>query len=188
MSPAEPSYLIGGGRPLKGTVAVSGSKNAALYAIAAGLLTADTLTLNNVPRIADIDEMAELLRSIGSQVEVDGETVRIATPEITCTAPPADQVLRLRASFLLMGPLLARAGAEVQRGLEEGHARIDRYTLVSPLGEGGFGTVWLASQEEPVRRGRPQECLPMPAESRAGIRAAARATTETCAGAGSSAG
>ena len=110
MSPAEPSYLIGGGRPLKGTVAVSGSKNAALYAIAAGLLTADTLTLTNVPRIADIDEMAELLRSIGSQVEVDGETVRIATPEITCTAPPADQVLRLRASFLLMGPLLARAG------------------------------------------------------------------------------
>ncbi|MEI6135844.1 MAG: UDP-N-acetylglucosamine 1-carboxyvinyltransferase [Chloroflexota bacterium] len=107
---SEQSYVIAGGRPLRGAITVSGSKNAALYAIAAGLLTADTLTLRNVPRIADIDEMAELLRGLGSHVEIDGETVRIATPEITCTAPPADQVLRLRASFLCMGPLLARAG------------------------------------------------------------------------------
>ena len=110
MSPAEPSYVISGGRPLRGAVTVSGSKNAALYAIAAGLLTADTLTLTNVPRIADIDEMAELIRGLGARVQVDGETVRISTPEITSTAPPAEQVLRLRASFLVMGPLLARGG------------------------------------------------------------------------------
>ena len=110
MSPAEECYVIGGGRPLRGDVAVSGSKNAALYAIAAGLLTAEPLTLTNVPRIADIDELAEILRALGSQIEVDGETVRIATPEITSTAPPAEQVMRLRASFLVMGPLLARRG------------------------------------------------------------------------------
>ncbi len=110
MSSVEQAYVIGGGRPLQGTVEVSGSKNAALYAIAAGLLTAETLTLTNVPRIADIDEMAELLRVLGSHVEIEGETVRISTPEITCTAPPAEQVLRLRASFLVMGPLLARTG------------------------------------------------------------------------------
>ena len=110
MSPAEQCYVISGGRPLRGDVTVSGSKNAALYAIAAGLLTADTLTLTNVPQIADIDEMAEILRGLGSHVEIDGETVRISTPVITSTAPPAEQVMRLRASFLVMGPLLARSG------------------------------------------------------------------------------
>jgi len=110
VSPAEQCYVIGGGRPLRGDVAVSGSKNAALYAIAAGLLTADTLTITNVPRIADIDEMAEILRELGARIEVDGETVRISTPSITSTAPSADMVMRLRASFLVMGPLLARQG------------------------------------------------------------------------------
>ena len=110
MSPVEPCYVIGGGRPLRGDVTVSGSKNAALYAVAAGLLTADTLTLRNVPEIADIEEMAEILRGLGSTVSIDGETLTIATPTITSTAPPAEQVLRLRASFLVMGPLLARAG------------------------------------------------------------------------------
>ena len=107
---AEQCYVIGGGRPLRGDVTVSGSKNAALYAVAAGLLTADTLTLTNVPRIADIEEMADILRELGSHVEIDGETVRISTPTITSTAPSADLVMRLRASFLVMGPLLGRAG------------------------------------------------------------------------------
>ncbi len=110
MPPAEQCYVIGGGRPLRGDVTVSGSKNAALYAVAAGLLTADTLTLTNVPRIADIEEMAEIMRLLGSTVEIEGETVRISTPVITSTAPPADLVMRLRASFLVMGPLLARQG------------------------------------------------------------------------------
>ena len=110
MSPAEQCYVIQGGRPLHGDVTVSGSKNAALYAVAAGLLTADTLTLTNVPRIADIEEMAEILRELGSHVEIEGETVRISTPTIISTAPPAEMVMRLRASFLVMGPLLARAG------------------------------------------------------------------------------
>ena len=110
MSAQEPCYVITGGRPLRGAVAVSGSKNAALYALAAGLLASDTLTLTNVPRIADIEEMAEILRALGARVEIEGETVRIATPAVASTAPPAELVVRLRASFLVMGPLLARCG------------------------------------------------------------------------------
>ncbi|MGE3855708.1 MAG: UDP-N-acetylglucosamine 1-carboxyvinyltransferase [Dehalococcoidia bacterium] len=109
MSPVEECFVIAGGRPLRGDVTVSGSKNAALYAVAAGLLTADTLTLRDVPAIDDIEELAEILRGLGSRVEIEGETVRISTPTITSTAPPAEQVMRLRASFLVMGPLLARA-------------------------------------------------------------------------------
>ncbi len=110
MSDVHERYVIDGGRPLHGEVAVSGSKNAALYAVAAGLLTDEQVTLRNVPRIADIGEMAALCQSVGSEVSIDGDTVRMRTPSFTTTAPPADLVAKLRASFLVMGPLLARAG------------------------------------------------------------------------------
>jgi len=103
-------YLITGGTPLRGEVAVSGSKNAALYTLPAALLTSEPVTLRNVPRIADISELAEICRAVGSRVEIDGETVHMHTPEITSTSPPAELVSRLRASFLLMGALLGRTG------------------------------------------------------------------------------
>lgn len=89
---------------------VSGSKNAALYTLPAALLTSEPVTLRNVPRIADIREMAELCESVGAQVEIEGETVRMITPAITSIAPPADLVAKIRASFLLMGALLGRVG------------------------------------------------------------------------------
>ena len=103
-------YVIQGGRPLEGDVTVSGSKNAALYTLPAALLTSEPVTLRNVPRIADIREMAELCESVGAQVEIEGETVRMVTPAVTSIAPPADLVAKIRASFLLMGALLGRAG------------------------------------------------------------------------------
>lgn len=102
--------VIRGGRPLTGRVTVSGSKNASLYALAAGLLTAEPVTLRRVPAIADIGEMAEVLRSLGARVTVEHETVHIEARDITERAAPADQVAALRASFLVMGPLLARFG------------------------------------------------------------------------------
>jgi UDP-N-acetylglucosamine 1-carboxyvinyltransferase len=102
--------VIRGGHPLRGRVTVSGSKNASLYALAAGLLTAEPVTLRHVPAIADIGEMAEVLRALGAQVAVDGETVHIEARDITERAAPPDQVAALRASFLVMGPLLARFG------------------------------------------------------------------------------
>ncbi|MDA0352214.1 MAG: UDP-N-acetylglucosamine 1-carboxyvinyltransferase [Chloroflexi bacterium] len=103
-------FVIRGGRPLKGEVAVSGSKNAALYTLAAGLLSADPVTIRNVPEIADIGEMADVCRALGAEVEVDGTTVYIQAREFTATAPPTALVMALRASFLVMGPVLARAG------------------------------------------------------------------------------
>jgi len=103
-------YVIRGGRPLVGEITVSGSKNAALYTLPAALLTAEPVTIRNVPRIADIREMADICEAVGSQVEFDGETLRMHTPQITSTVPPPDLVARLRASFLMMGALLGRAG------------------------------------------------------------------------------
>jgi len=102
--------VIRGGTPLRGRVAVSGSKNAALYALAAALLTAEPVVLRNVPEIADIGEMAEVLRDLGAAVSIDGTTVSIEARELTKTVADAERVAALRASFLVMGPLLARLG------------------------------------------------------------------------------
>ena len=95
---------------MRGEVQVSGSKNASLYTLAAALLTADPVTIRNAPEIADIGEMADVCRSLGAEVELDGTTVHLQAREFTSTAPPMDQVMALRASFLVMGPLLAREG------------------------------------------------------------------------------
>ena len=102
--------VIHGGRPLRGSITVSGSKNAALYAVAAGLLTADPVILHNVPEIADIGEMVELLRSLGARVERSGTDVRIEASEITATEAPHEHVAALHASFPVLGPLLSRFG------------------------------------------------------------------------------
>ncbi|MSQ30077.1 MAG: UDP-N-acetylglucosamine 1-carboxyvinyltransferase [Dehalococcoidia bacterium] len=103
-------YVIHGGRPLHGEVTVSGSKNAALYALAAALLTPDTVVLRNVPRIADIEEMAAVLRALGAEVTIGGETVTLHAATFTTTVAPAELVAKLRASFLVVGALLGRAG------------------------------------------------------------------------------
>ena len=102
--------LIRGGRPLRGSVAVSGSKNAALYTLAAALLTADPVTIHNAPEIADIGEMSELLRALGASVDVSGSDVHVHADQLTQTLAPAEHVVALRASFLVMGPLLGRLG------------------------------------------------------------------------------
>ncbi|MEE8421360.1 MAG: UDP-N-acetylglucosamine 1-carboxyvinyltransferase [Dehalococcoidia bacterium] len=102
--------VIRGGRPLQGSIVASGSKNAALYAIAAALLTADPVTIRNAPAIADIGEMADLLRALGARVEQSGDELEIQAAELTEHRAPDEHVLALRASFLVMGPLLAREG------------------------------------------------------------------------------
>jgi UDP-N-acetylglucosamine 1-carboxyvinyltransferase len=106
----EERLIIRGGVPLRGSIPAAGSKNAALYAVAAGLLTADTVVLRNVPEVADIVEMGRLLEALGATVAIEGSAVTIQAPELTETHAPADLVASTRASFLVMGPLLARLG------------------------------------------------------------------------------
>ena len=101
---------IVGGRPLRGRIPASGSKNAALYALAAALLTAEPVRLHNVPEIRDIGEMGRLFESLGAEVAVEGEDVTIDAGGVTETLADPERVVALRASFLVMGPLLARFG------------------------------------------------------------------------------
>ncbi len=109
---------IKGGRELKGEIAVSGSKNACLPAMAAALLTDKPLTLRNVPRLADISTMIQLLEQHGVEVNAapgenghaHGTTLTLRADRITSTTAPYDIVRKMRASVLVLGPLLAREG------------------------------------------------------------------------------
>ncbi len=110
---------IRGGRPLKGEIQVSGAKNAALPLMAAALLTDDALTLTNIPALADIATLSGLLAQLGveqsSGTAADGtRSLTLHARQITSTRAPYDLVRKMRASVLVLGPLLAREGhAEV---------------------------------------------------------------------------
>jgi len=108
----ERAIRIVGGTPLRGDVTIGGSKNAALPALAATLLTSDECTLQNVPDLADIHNMVLLLRSLGAEVDVDRQRrrVRVRAASITRFAAPPELVAKMRASFLVAGPLLTRFG------------------------------------------------------------------------------
>lgn len=101
-----------GGRPLKGRVRIGGAKNAMLPIMAAALLTDEPCILENVPILNDIYVMADLLRALGAEVQIDEEQhhVRIHAHDIKSTTPPEDLVGKMRASFLVSGPILARVG------------------------------------------------------------------------------
>jgi UDP-N-acetylglucosamine 1-carboxyvinyltransferase len=103
-------FVITGGTPLHGEIATSGSKNSALPALAAALLTDEPVTLHRIPRVRDIRTMQRLLVDIGSTVDVSGETVRMTTPRIVSPEAPYELVKTMRASSLVLGPLVARCG------------------------------------------------------------------------------
>jgi UDP-N-acetylglucosamine 1-carboxyvinyltransferase len=103
---------IEGGRTLSGAVAVEGNKNAALPLMAACLLTGEACEITNVPRIRDVEVMADLLRGLGASVEGAGTTtLRIQCADVAADCPDPALVGRLRGSVLLLGPLLARRGS-----------------------------------------------------------------------------
>ena len=102
--------VIEGGVPLRGEVRVSAAKNAALPLLAASLLSAEPVVLENVPRLADIATIRALLERLGTEIEDrDGHTV-VRTPTLQSIEAPYDLVSTMRASVLVLGPLLARAG------------------------------------------------------------------------------
>ena len=103
---------IRGGAPLHGTVRISGAKNAALKALAASLLTDEEVTLIGAPMIADVLSMADLLRALGAEVEIDPlhERVRVRAEHVTRTDAPPHLFKATRASVVVAGPMLARVG------------------------------------------------------------------------------
>ncbi len=103
-------FVITGGAPLHGEIPTSGSKNSALPALAAALLTDEPVMLRRIPRVRDIRTMQRLLVDIGSQVEETEGAVRLHTPHIVCPEAPYELVKTMRASSLVLGPLVARSG------------------------------------------------------------------------------
>jgi UDP-N-acetylglucosamine 1-carboxyvinyltransferase len=103
-------FAIVGGTALRGEIPAGGSKNAALPALAAALLTEEPVTLRRIPRVRDIRTMQRLLVDIGCKVESEGETVRLQAQAITYPEAPYELVKTMRASSLVLGPLLARCG------------------------------------------------------------------------------
>jgi UDP-N-acetylglucosamine 1-carboxyvinyltransferase len=108
---------IQGGRPLRGAIPISGAKNAALPLMAASLLTEETLTLTNLPHLADIASLATLLAQHGVAISMNGaapnggesgKVLALTARDITNTTAPYDLVRKMRASVLVLGPLLAR--------------------------------------------------------------------------------
>lgn len=104
-----PKFIVQGGKPLSGSVSVSGSKNAALPIIAAAMLIKGKTILKNVPHIADVYSMIELVEKIGVKTQFENNTLHIDATTIDNQPLLTKQVRRMRASILLLGPLLARA-------------------------------------------------------------------------------
>jgi UDP-N-acetylglucosamine 1-carboxyvinyltransferase len=105
------SFVIEGGRPLSGRVRAAGNKNGALPVLAACLLTSEPVVLSNVPRIRDVETMIALITALGADAEWTGENeVRVHAAGVSSYELDAELSSRIRASFLLAGPLLARLG------------------------------------------------------------------------------
>src|SRR3989440_1006759 len=109
---AAESFAIEGGRPLSGRIQAAGNKNGALPTLAACLLTSEPVVLRNVPRIVDVDTMIDLLNDVGADAEWTAQNeVHVHAVDISKSELDEELCSRMRASFLLAGPLLARVGS-----------------------------------------------------------------------------
>jgi UDP-N-acetylglucosamine 1-carboxyvinyltransferase len=103
-------FVIQGGVPLRGTIEASGAKNSALPALAACLLTADAVTLDRIPPVRDIATMQQLLEYAGAKISIEGERVTVKAERLEHAEAPYELVKTMRASSLVLGPLVARSG------------------------------------------------------------------------------
>ena len=111
------SIWIQGGKPLNGDIQISGAKNSALTLLPCALLTAEPLTLGNLPRLADVDSFGHLLNELGVSTRIAGakrgeitRRMTLTADDIVSTVAPYDMVRKMRASILVLGPMLARMG------------------------------------------------------------------------------
>jgi UDP-N-acetylglucosamine 1-carboxyvinyltransferase len=108
---ANVQYIVEGGSRLSGTIRPAGNKNAALPILCAALLTRDPVTLENVPRIRDIETLVDLIRTVGAEIAWTGDnTLRIHAKDVRAASLDPELCVRIRASILLAAPLLARCG------------------------------------------------------------------------------
>jgi len=106
-------FVIRGGNPLIGTIRVSGAKNSALPSMAAAILTEDEITLENIPQVRDINTERKLLSSMGAEIWVDDakpDRVKICCRTLSDPVATYEIVKTMRASSLVLGPLIARTG------------------------------------------------------------------------------
>jgi UDP-N-acetylglucosamine 1-carboxyvinyltransferase len=134
------SIIVTGGRPLSGEVRVGGAKNSALKLMAAALLAPGVSMLRNVPDIADVAVMTEVLEHLGARVERIDHTLRVDATELTSHEAPYELVARMRASTCVLGSLIGRLGrahVAMPGGCNIGSRKVDMH--IAGLGELGIG-------------------------------------------------
>lgn len=124
------AFKIKGGKSLKGTIEIKGAKNATLPLLICSLLTKEKLTIHNVSQLSDIKVLIELLRGLGTDVQIKNDTVHLTTPKITNTNAPYELLSKMRAGFWVIGPLLGRMGkahVSLPGGCALGARKLDIY-------------------------------------------------------------
>ncbi|HAD68519.1 MAG TPA: UDP-N-acetylglucosamine 1-carboxyvinyltransferase, partial [Acinetobacter radioresistens] len=104
-------FVINGGIKLQGEVRISGAKNAALPLLAATILAETPITLTNVPNLKDVNTLVELIAGLGISISYSGDTVKADTSTLNNQFAPYELVKTMRASILVLGPLVARYGS-----------------------------------------------------------------------------
>ena len=124
------AFKIIGGQKLQGEIEIKGAKNATLPLIICSLLTDQTITIHNVSQLSDIKILLQLLQLIGTNVQVDGDTIHLTTKEIISTEAPYELLSKMRAAFWVLGPLLTRMGkahVSLPGGCALGARKLDIY-------------------------------------------------------------